>query len=641
VYPSVNAAFHQAAKLYANQPAVECGDRRLSYAELEERVDRLAKALIDSGEAEGAFLVILASKPFDYIVALIAAMDAGAVFAPLDARLPDARLKAAIAELSPKWIVVDSETRNRASQALSATASESKLLLLGEGELLSPGETPSAGVSGRVEKAPSVGPDELCYVFFTSGSTGRPKGIMGRRKGIDHFIHWEIETFGVMPGDRVSQLTSPSFDAVLRDIFTPLCAGGTVCAPESHEILLDPRRLSEWIDRSRLTHLHCVPSIFRLLAGQALDAGSFASLRYILMAGEPLRCSDVKAWMERFGDRVQLVNLYGPSETTMTKLFYLVKPEDQTRGVIPIGKPMAGAAAMIVDAHGFPVPAGAIGEIYLRTPFRTLGYLNQPRLTEELFIRNPYTEDPDDKIYKTGDYGRTLDDGNIEFLGRRDHQVKIRGVRVELGEIEAVLQEHEGVFEAAVVDREDHEGVKFLCGYLALKPSFDAASIRAYLAAHLPEPAIPSVFLELEALPRTITGKIDRQALPSPEPRRMSRSTEAERPFTPVEEETAKIWAETLRLQQVGLHDNFFELGGHSLMAFQIISRLSETFGVELPIRVFFDTLTVEGQALLITEALIAEESGLMFSGIGEEGPGMRIHGPEWTNGRALGPREI
>jgi acyl carrier protein len=316
----------------------------------------------------------------------------------------------------------------------------------------------------------------------------------------------------------------------------------------------------------------------------------------VVLAGEAVLPADVKRWRAVFGDRIGLVNLYGPTETTVTKLYYMVGAEDEEKPSVPIGKPMPGAAAMIMNAAGRPCPAGVAGEIYIRTPYRSLGYYGEPELTREVFVQNPFSDDVQDIVYKTGDYGRLLKDGNLEFLGRKDQQVKVRGVRVELTELENLMRGHSEVLDVAVVDREDAGGNKYLCAYLVLNEGVGTGVIREYLAGQVPEFMVPSGFVEMKELPRTLNGKIDRKVLPTLEQVHGERKAEG-RAKTAVEEIVAGIWSEVLRLPQVGVEDNFFELGGHSLLATQIISRIREALQVELRLRELFESPTVAGLA--------------------------------------------
>src|SRR6185369_1145226 len=394
-------------------------------------------------------------------------------------------------------------------------------------------------------------PDDFCYIYFTSGSTGRPKSIAGRLKGIDHFIRWQIDTLRIGKDDRVSQLLPLSFDGSLRDIFVPLCAGGTVCVPEHNEIVTDAKELVSWLDQERISLIHCVPTLFRALLNEELQPDHFRALRYVLLAGEALLPADVGRWKAVFGERVKLINLYGTSETTMAKFIYEVQPGDEKRWSVPVGKPMPGARALIVDEEGRICPTGLIGEIYISTPYRSHGYYKQPELTAEVFIKNPFSNDPKDIVYKTGDLGRLLDDGNVELLGRKDQQVKIRGVRIELEELNSVMRGFDGVKEVAVIDRKDTIGGNFLCAYLVGNGELKLDELRAYLQERLPNAMVPSAFVVMEKLPRTVSGKIDRRALPQLQ-ERTGRGEYVE-PRTDTEKTVAAIWSDLLGLPKISL----------------------------------------------------------------------------------------
>ncbi|HEX5875186.1 MAG TPA: amino acid adenylation domain-containing protein [Pyrinomonadaceae bacterium] len=327
-------------------------------------------------------------------------------------------------------------------------------------------------------------------------------------------------------------------------------------------------------------------------------------MKYVVLTGEPLYPADVKRWMEVFGERIKLLNIYGTTETSLSKLVYAVKAEDVDRPSIPVGKPIKGSAVMIMDAASQPCHEGAVGEIHIRTPYRSYGYYGDPELTNAVLIPNPFSKDPADLIHKTGDFGRILEDGNLEILGRRDQQVKVRGVRVELGEIENLLRGHQAVADVAVVDRDDAEGNKFLVAYVTLTNGSGSEVLREYLSERLPQTMLPSAFVELDQLPRTLNGKIDRKALPALELVQAEKEMEAG-PLTPIEEIVGGIWCEVLRLPAVGRTSNFFNLGGHSLLATQVILRVRDTLKVDLPIRSIFESPTVGAFAELIQEQIV------------------------------------
>jgi len=442
-------------------------------------------------------------------------------------------------------------------------------------------------------------PEAPCSIYFTSGSTGRPKPILGRLKGIDHFIRWEIEAVGAGPHTRVTQFALPSFDGFLKDAFVPLCSGGVVCVPENRDIILDASKLAEWLNMKQIGVLHCVPSLFRTLLNEKLESSYFSALKCVVLVGEPLYPADVKRWLDVFGNRMKLFNIYGTTETSLSKFAYEIKSEDVERPSIPVGKPIKGAAVLLINSRGQLCREEAVGEIHIRTPYRSHGYYNAPELTREVFIQNPFSDDPNDIVHKTGDYGRLLKSGDLEYLGRRDQQVQIRGVRIELGEIENLLRGHQAVNDVAVIDRDDAEGNKFLVAYVTMKNGTGSAILRQYLSEQVPEAMLPSAFVELEKLPRTLNGKIDRKALSALESKQL-KGAEDHGPLSPVEEILAGIWCEVLRLPSVGRQGNFFNLGGHSLLMTQVVARVREYLKLELSIRSLFEAPTIEQFARLI-----------------------------------------
>jgi amino acid adenylation domain-containing protein len=586
----------EVARKSATSVAIDAGRRRISYGELEEKAEKLAGILRAFGVVKGSIVGIFSSDPIDVVTGILGTLKAGGVFCPLDPTFPEQRLQVMIGSVSPQLFITESKLFDR---LLGVAQGAARVLLLDEGIAGSHKDVICFADPNVPQLPPNLAnesdPDDPCSIYFTSGSTGKPKAILGRLKGIDHFVCWEAEALGVGAGTRVSQLASPSFDGFLKDVFVPLCAGGVVCAPETKKVVLEAARLMDWVDVEGVEVLHCVPSVLRSLLNQGLDGKYFGELKWVVLAGEALLPADVKRWKEVFGERIGLVNLYGPTETTVTKLCYFVKAEDGERTSIPIGKPIRGAVALVMDRRGQPCGVGDAGEIYIRTPYRALGYYGELELTREVFVPNPFSQDPSDIIYKTGDYGRLLEDGNFEFLGRRDQQVKVRGVRVELGELENLLRGHTGVKDVAVVDRDDASGNKYLCAYVVVNEGTTASELREHVAKQVPEFMVPSAFVEMEELPRTLNGKVDRKALPALA--EVHKEKKQERARTPVEEIVAGIWSEVLHLPQVGLEENFFELGGHSLLATQIISRIRESLHVELPLRALFENPTVASLA--------------------------------------------
>lgn len=596
-YAAVQDLFDQTAEQFAASPAIETGVRQITYGALQLEVQRLAQVLAQLGAGENSIVGIFLSDPIGVISSILATLKTGGVFCAMDPSFPQKRLAVMFERIAPKWCITDSRFKERLQRVLSTRDAAPELILIDK--------LPVA--DGFTPVTAPANPDAPCSIYFTSGSTGKPKAILGRLKGIDHYIRWEIETVGSRPGTRVSQLASPSFDGFLKDAFVPLCSGGVVCAPESREILLDAGKLIDWVDVELIEVLHLVPSVFRSLIDHGLNERYFKALRCVVLAGEQLYPADVKRWIDVFGERITLLNVYGPTETSILKSCHRVEAADAAKSSVPIGKPIRGAAMMVIDQQGQPCSVGDIGEIYIRTPYRAHGYYGEPELTKEVFIQNPFSKDPADIVYKTGDYGRLLADGNFEMLGRRDSQVKIRGVRIELGEIENLLRANPAVGEVAVVDREDGEGNKILVAYVALTNGANGAgpqSLRSYLLEYLPEEMLPSAFVQMERLPRTLNGKIDRKALPELETVRAEREVGDAVPRGPVEEIVAGIWSEVLKLPAIRRDDNFFTLGGHSLLVTHAILRVRDILKVELPIRSLFEAPTVAEFAELINQRL-------------------------------------
>jgi amino acid adenylation domain-containing protein len=585
--------------------AIEWRGTRISYDELETRANEIATRLISSGAGKGSLVAVLLENSLHVIPTMIGIWKAGGVFVPLDHNNPERRLTAMLSLVKPAWVVTESQFLDLLDRVYPPTQDKFRLIQLSEGKL-APGSDAAAGPSRPLAEASTVfGPDDMCYLYFTSGSTGSPKAIAGRYKSIAHFVEWEIDTFKLDETCRVAQFTHPAFDAFLRDVLVPLCAGGTICIPDGRETILLMSTLIEWIEEHRISLIHCVPSLFRMILNQELKPDYFRHLRYVMLAGERLFPADVKRWLDVYGERTQLVNFYGPTETTMIKFFHPVTRADAERKSIPIGKPMGGARAIVVGADGQSCPPGAVGEIYIRTPYRSLGYYDAPELTAQVFVPNPFSTDPHDIVYKTGDLGRVQTDGDFEFLGRKDHQVKIRGLRVELGEIENCLRSCMGVNDAVVIEAIDSNGEPYLCAYVVTNEGPEPETLRDQLLVELPANMVPSVFVTLAALPLTLNGKVDRRALPPPEKRR-SRKAVYVGPRTLTEEMLVNIWSDLLGVDPIGVNDDFFELGGHSLLATQLMSRLRVDFQVELPLGALFENPTIAMLSVPIAQSQLA-----------------------------------
>ena len=601
-YPCVQEMFTAIAHEFGPQVAIEHGGRTLTYAELEAESNRLANFLLEGGLPNSGIVGLFTNNPAEVITGILGVLKAGGVFVPLDPSFPERRLQVLSDQVRPEWFITSGKHLEKLSQLHRETNTHAKIICLNEHIAANGLEVLKSynGYNITTHPAIEIDPDAPCSIYFTSGSTGKPKAILGRLKGIDHFMRWEIEAVAAGPGTRVTQLASPSFDGFLKDAFVPLCSGGTVCAPENRDIILDASSLADWLDVQQIEVLHCVPSVFRALTNAKLQNNYFEAMKSVVMTGEPLYPSDVKRWLDIFGARIKLFNIYGTTETSLSKFAHEITADDVERASIPVGRPIKGSAVMVINSRGQLCREEVVGEIHIRTPYRSHGYYGEPELTKEVFIQNPFSNDPTDIVHKTGDFGRLLRNGELEILGRRDQQVKVRGVRVELGEIENLLREHEAVADVAVVDKDDSQENKFLVAYVALMNGTTTDALRGFLAERLPETMMPSLIVKLDQLPRTLNGKIDRKALLA-----LELEPEAEDElFTPVEEIVAGIFREVLRVPSVARQSNFFNLGGHSLLAMQVLMRVRDTLHIEVPVRSLFEAGTVEQFSLLIQEQI-------------------------------------
>lgn len=451
---TIQYSFHETVKQFHDRVAIEYGTRALTYGLLDSVSDAIACYLLERGYSRGSHIAVLMNDKLSLISSMLGILKLGGVFVPLNPSMVTSRTKTMIDIGDVQFILTDK------------TIDEDLLEYMQDG-------LPSFGWA-FVENIPELGsdaaalavaksqydPKDKVYLYFTSGTTGTPKAIIGQNLSLLHYMKWEIKTCRVTEQTRVSQFTSEGHDPYLRDVFVPLLAGGTICIPESKEVMLSSVSLVNWIENSKVHIIHCTPTLFRVFHSKALSPDNFLDLHYILLAGERIVPGELSAWYEKFGDRIQLVNLYGPTETTLAKLHHFIQPDDVNSNHIPIGKPIEGCKVILLDQERQICGKGQSGEIYIRTPYRTHGYYKDDELNGKSFIQNPFSQDPADIIYKTGDIGRILPDGSIEFLNRIDRQIKVRGHRVEISEIEKQLIHVPGVTECVVDYREDSEQLK-------------------------------------------------------------------------------------------------------------------------------------------------------------------------------------
>jgi amino acid adenylation domain-containing protein len=577
----VHELVEEQARVRPEALAVECDGRRLTFRELDDRAEHLAQQMRKRGVRSGALVAVYLERSVEMVVALLGVWKAGGAYVPIDPEYPPERVRFMLQDTNAVVVLTQK------SLAGAVPATDAAILYVNADEVL------GAVSRGRRAKRAPMSPQQLAYVIYTSGSTGQPKGVPITHASLHNLVCWHQQAYGVTPADRATQIAGPAFDASVWELWPYLTAGASVHIPDE-ATRLDPGRLVRWLVEQRIT-LTFLPTP---LAEAALRESwpEDGALRVLLTGGDRLNQRPAQKLPFR------LVNHYGPTENTVVST--CAEVEAGSTGAPPIGGPLPNTRAYVVDAHLNPVPVGVPGELLVGGVQLAAGYLNRPELTAEKFIPDPFDTTPGARLYRTGDLVRYLPGGNIEFLGRIDHQVKIRGYRIELGEIESALSAHPALREAVVLAREDEPGDKRLVAYVVANedaPADLADQLRTHLRGSLPEYMVPSAFVSLEALPLTPNGKVDRKALPAPE-QPISGATYVA-PRTPTEEIVAGIWAEVLKLERVGVNDNFFELGGHSLLATQVIVRVRQALGVELPLRDLFAAPMIADLSLRI-EAL-------------------------------------
>jgi amino acid adenylation domain-containing protein len=576
--------------------AVVYEEQSLTYGDLNLRANRLAWRLRELGVRPEARVAICMERSLEMVVALLATLKAGAAYVPLDPDYPGERLAYMLEESAPAVLLTH-------EAALAATAGRSPALPMLN---LESDEWQWAGQSERNPDRTETGMNarNLAYVIYTSGSTGRPKGVMINHGGLANYLKWVTEAYRLEEGEGAPVSSSIGFDLTVTSLYGPLVNGKSVhLLPEEEGIEALARALSKEREYSLVK---ITPAHLDLLAEQLRNAEIGGRTRVLVIGGEELKAGGLKFWQER-APGTRLINEYGPTETVVGCCVYEVKEEEVERDAVPIGRPIANTQIYILDEERQPAPMGVGGGIYIGGAQVGRGYDGRPEMTAERFLPDPFSRELGSRMYKTGDVGRWLSEGAIEFLGRNDCQVKIRGYRIELGEIEAKLSSHGGVREAVVVAREEGEVGKMLAAYYT-GAEVGAEALRGHLSSSLPEYMVPAAYMHLERLPLTPNGKLDRRALPAPDVKRAEERDGYLGPRTPVEEIVVGIFEEVLKLDRVGRRENFFELGGHSLLATQVVSRIRKMSGVEIGMRSVFEEGTVEGLARKIEEAMRAGE---------------------------------
>ncbi|MBD2201832.1 amino acid adenylation domain-containing protein [Calothrix sp. FACHB-1219] len=594
----IHQLFEEQVEKTPDAIAVIFENQQLTYRELNSQANQLAHYLQELGVKPETIVGIYMERSLLMVVALIAVLKAGGAYLPLEPSYPKERLAFMLEDAQVSLVLTQADLSNQLPQH--------------------PAQFISVDIKDLGDKNYSynnphsdVKPENLVYVIYTSGSTGKPKGVMNIHRGLCNRLLWMQDTYQLTSTDRVLQKTPFSFDVSVWEFFWTLLTGATlvIAKPGGHQ---QPRYLVELISQQQVTVLHFVPSMLQVFLEET-EHQKCQSIKHVICSGEALNYDLQQRFFQSFA--AELHNLYGPTEASIDVTAWRCESVNDEK-IVPIGRPIANTQIFILDRHLQPVPVGVPGELYIGGLGLARGYLNRAELTQEKFINHPFKElqsnNRFDRLYKTGDLARYRSNGNIEFLGRIDYQVKIRGNRLELGEIEAVLMQHPQVREAVVIAREDILDDWRLVAYLVVRgntqPSIN--ELRGFIQAKLPDYMLPHSFILLDALPLTANGKVDRRALPVPQSLRPQLTTNYQLPQSQIEQKIAKVWQELLHIEQVGIHDNFFDLGGHSLLMLKVNQKLSAILQRDLSVVTMFQNPTIYSLA-----QYLSQEQQISFSG--------------------------
>ncbi|MBM7119958.1 amino acid adenylation domain-containing protein [Dyella kyungheensis] len=573
-YPShrcVHEIFEDQVSRTPDATAIAFKGERLAYAELNRRANRLAHRLRAIGVKPDDRVAICLERGLDMLVGLLGTLKAGAAYVAMDPTYPQQQLKHILADSAPKALLTLGDLPEGVADALDGNM---PVLDLAQSFADQPDTNPATHAIG-------LHASNLAYVIYTSGSTGTPKGVMVEHRNVINLMTDCLHRFEDLERTtplQASLWTSFSFDVSVFELFVPLSVGATVnIVPD--DIRGEPTLLFEWFAQHRINFAYLPPFFVRQMDELMAGSGLELPFDYLLVGVEPLLESTLhRIQSSKPGRGVKIVNGYGPTETTVFSSAYA--PMKDLHRNAPIGQPIGNTQTYILDAHLHPVPVGVAGELYIGGAGVARGYVNRPELTAERFVRDPFCGSTGARMYRTGDLVRWMPDGNIEFLGRNDHQVKFRGFRIELGEIETKLTEHPDIREALVLAREDVPGDKALVAYYVAPQAFKAEVLRTHLSAQLPKHMVPQAFVWMESMPLLPNGKLDRKALPAPDLAPIRAESDFQAPRNEQETRIAQIWTEVLGIENIGINDNFFDLGGESFKAFRVVGRIGSGIGV-------------------------------------------------------------
>jgi aspartate racemase len=570
----------------------------LTYGELNERADAFAAKLSRLGVGAEALVAVSAERSLEQITAVLAVLKAGGAYVPLDPAYPDDRLAAILEDARPLALITQQQLLGRLSS------------FHGPVVLLEPESFGGAAPGGPDGGATG---ENLAYAIFTSGSTGKPKGVLIEHRSLANHALATARHFELGPEDRVLQFASLSFDVAAEEIYPTWVSGGTVVLWPVSTGVAPVRSFVEFVDDNRITVLNLPAPYWHEWVNELARVGIPPKVRLVIAGSDKVSSEKFSVWRRYAGSRVRFCAAYGPTEGTITATVFDPAPGfSPSADCLPIGKPIANAEVHVLDESMRNVADGEAGELYIGGIGLARGYLNQAALTAERFVENHAA--PGARLYKTGDLGRRMPDGNIEFLGRADDQLKIRGFRIELGEIESVLRQHPAARNVVVIGRDAGAGEKKLVAYVVVSNDNRPTSedLRRFLKTRLPEYMVPAAFVMLKSLPLTPGGKVDRRQLPAPEIERDG----AERAYVAARNETERqlvaIWEEMLEVRPIGIRDNFFELGGHSLMDARLVAQVERRMGVTVPLATIYHTRTVENLAALVERKRSSEKESLL-----------------------------
>ncbi len=579
-YPpaTLHGLFERQADKTPEATAIRFKDTVLSYRTLDERANQVARYLktVGNGEPLG-FIGVCSDHPVEQVIAILGILKAGGAYLPLDNGLPEERLKTVLEDAEPAIIIVNSQFEQRLQRVHGAASVQILNFELNCNACSVLAEFPTDRPGFAVK------PDSNAYLIYTSGSTGLPKGVVVEHASISRTLQWRRDEYGFTGNDRVLQLFSYTFDGFITSFFTPVLAGASVMMLEPAE-MKDPAAIAGVVLQEQITHFIAVPALYQSIL-EYLSPAAAASLRVVTLAGDRVTPRVINK-SQAINPRCELVNEYGPTECAVAAT---VRRNLQDEAIITVGKPIANTSAYVVNPQFEIQPIGVPGELCLAGERLARGYHHRPQSTTEKFIDNPFQ--PGQRLYRTGDLARWLDNGDLEFLGRIDHQVKVRGFRIELGEIETVLLRHPLLTEAVVVPVPVADDETILSAFYVATQTIPEAMLRQYLSGILPEYMIPVRLEQVDLLPLSSNGKVDRQALQIQWKHRSAISTMA--PRDTVEQTLAALWQEILHVDSIGIDDNFFELGGHSLKTITLTTRIQQTFNVEISINEIFQEQTL------------------------------------------------